>query len=365
MFIIEIVRSIWRTLDRGDLTGIATVCLAVGVTGASYGATAVTSGLPAWLPIVLSVLVLAGGSEFLFVGIVAAGGGLAPAVLAGLLVNARHLPYGLSLPDVLGTGWRRLIGTHVMNDESVALAMGESDPTRSRAAYWMCGLGVLLAWPLGALLGVGIGTAVPNPGEFGLDAIFPAILIALALPALRERGTRHAALAGAAAAAATAPFLPAGLPVLLALPAAYAALTAGNVVGRLRGARRRSESLTPTKQLDRSQPAEPTPSSEDGSPTRRRPFTRRRVSARREPSVQREPSTQHEPSTPCEPSISRELSTPCESAIQREPSPQCAPSAQREPSPQRKPSTQRGHAGATTPPRDQCSTARSLDEVAS
>jgi 4-azaleucine resistance transporter AzlC len=240
VFNIETVRSIWRTLDRGDLTGIATVWLAVGVTGASYGATAVTSGLPAWLPIVLSVLVLAGGSEFLFVGIVAAGGGLAPAVLAGLLVNARHLPYGLSLPDVLGTGWRRLIGTHVMNDESVALAMGESDPTRSRAAYWTCGLGVLLAWPLGALLGVGIGTAVPNPGEFGLDAIFPAILIALALPALRQPDTRRAALAGAAAAAATAPFLPAGLPVLLALPAAYVALTAGNVIGRLRNRRRRS-----------------------------------------------------------------------------------------------------------------------------
>ncbi|MBU3062744.1 AzlC family ABC transporter permease [Nocardia sp. NEAU-G5] len=325
------MRSIWRTLDRGDLTGIATVCLAVGVTGASYGATAVTSGLPAWLPIVLSVLVLAGGSEFLFVGIVAAGGGLAPAVLAGLLVNARHLPYGLSLPDVLGTGWRRLIGTHVMNDESVALAMGESDPTRSRAAYWMCGLGVLLAWPLGALLGVGIGTAVPNPAKFGLDAIFPAILIALALPALRQPDTRRAALAGAAAAAAAAPFLPAGLPVLLALPAAYVALTAGDVIGRLRDRRRRSSrdndasaqpetSGMPAVQRVQTEASVASLSTAGGSSTRHRPSTQCGPSPRRESSTERRvstqcvPSTQHGPSTPHESSTDdgriRESATP-------------------------------------------------------
>ena len=39
-----------------------------------------------------------GPSEFLFVGIVAAGGNPIAAALAGMLVNARHLPYGLALP---------------------------------------------------------------------------------------------------------------------------------------------------------------------------------------------------------------------------------------------------------------------------
>ncbi|ATL66448.1 AzlC family ABC transporter permease [Nocardia terpenica] len=218
------MRSIWRTLDRGDFSAIAAVCLAVGVIGVSYGATTVTAGLPAWLPVLLSVLVLAGGAEFLFVGIVAAGGSLVAAVLVGLLVNVRHLPYGLSVPDVVGTGWRRLIGTHAMNDESVALALAESDRDRRRAMYWMCGIGVMLAWPLGALCGVAIGAAVPDPNRFGLDAVFPAVLLALALPALRNPRTRRAALAGAAVAAATTPFLAAGLPVLLALvPAALLA----------------------------------------------------------------------------------------------------------------------------------------------
>ncbi|WP_443678193.1 AzlC family ABC transporter permease [Nocardia pulmonis] len=217
------MRSIWRTLDRSDLTGIAAVCLAVGVIGVSYGASSVTSGLPAWLPILLSVLVLAGGAEFLFIGIVSAGGSMVAAVLVGLVVNARHLPYGLALPDVVGTGWRRLLGTHVMNDESVALALAENDQDRRRARFWLCGLGVLLAWPLGAVLGVVIGAAVPDPSRFGLDAVFPAVLLALAVPALRDRATRRAVIAGAAVAAITTPFLAAGLPVLLALPAALLA----------------------------------------------------------------------------------------------------------------------------------------------
>ncbi len=237
--------------------------------GVSYGATAVTSHLPAWLPLMLSVLVLAGGSEFLFVGILATGGGLVAAVLSGLLVNARHLPYGLSLPDVLGTGWRRLIGTHVMNDEAVAMAMSESDRERSRAKYWLSGLGVLLCWPLGALLGVGIGSAVPNPNEFGLDAVFPAVLIALALPALRDRDTRRAALAGAAVAAASTPFLPSGLPELLALPAAFLALSAGPTIDRIRLRRAPRSADRPTGTAQSIAPAEPLTPTENGPGTQR------------------------------------------------------------------------------------------------
>ncbi|WP_039811121.1 AzlC family ABC transporter permease [Nocardia otitidiscaviarum] len=211
------MRSIWRTLDRGVLTGIAAICLAIAMIGVSYGATAVTSGLPAWLPMLLSIAVVAGGAEFVFIGIITAGGSLIAAVLAGLLVNARHLPYGLSVPDVVGSGWRRLVGTHVMNDESVALALAQPDRDRRRAAYWLCGLGVLIAWPLGAAVGAVLGSVVPDPNAFGLDAVFPAVLISLVLPAFNDTLTRTAALIGAGVAAVTTPFLGAGLPILLAL----------------------------------------------------------------------------------------------------------------------------------------------------
>jgi 4-azaleucine resistance transporter AzlC len=209
------VSSIQRTIGRETLRDIALTCLAVSFIGLSYGAIAVTSGFPLWVPAAQSVLVLAGASEFLFIGIVAAGGNPIAAALAGLLVNARHLPYGLALPDVTGRGWRRLLGTHVMNDESVVFALAQDDPRRKRAAYWACGLGVLVCWPGGAVLGALIGSAVRNTSAFGLDAMFPAVILALIVPELRDQV--RAAIAGAAVALATAPFLPAGLPILLAL----------------------------------------------------------------------------------------------------------------------------------------------------
>ena len=220
--------SIYRTLAGGTLRDIALACLAVWFIGLSYGAIAVASGFPLWVPAAQSVLVLAGASEFLFVGIVAAGGNPFAAALAGLLVNARHLPYGLALPDVTGTGrgWRRrLLGSHVMNDESVAFALAQEDLPRQRAAYWACGLGVLLCWPAGAILGALIGRAIGNTDAFGLDAMFPAVNLALILPALRVRVTVRAALIGAVIALASTPFLPAGLPVLLALAGVLGVVT--------------------------------------------------------------------------------------------------------------------------------------------
>ena len=223
MFIINSVSSIYRTLDRGVLRDIALACLAVWVIGLSYGAIAVASGFPVWFPAAQSVLVLAGASEFLFIGIVAAGGNPFAAALAGLLVNARHLPYGLALPDVIGRGpgrhrgWRRLLGSHVMNDESVVFALAQEDLPRKRAAYWACGVGVLIAWPGGAVLGALAGSLLRDTGAFGLDATFPAVILALIVPALRDRVTALAAVTGAAIALVTTPFLPAGLPMLLAL----------------------------------------------------------------------------------------------------------------------------------------------------
>ncbi len=225
------MRSLRRTLERSPLStavlaDIALTCLAVFFIGLSYGAIAVASGFPLWVPAVQSLLVLAGASEFLFVGIVAAGGSPFAAALAGLLVNSRHLPYGLALPagvtgpaGTTGRGWRRLFGTHLMNDESVVFALAQEDLRAKRAAYWACGLGVLICWPGGAVLGALAGSAIRDTNAFGLDAMFPAVILALIVKDLRDTRILRAALAAAAIALVAARFLPAGLPVLLALAA--------------------------------------------------------------------------------------------------------------------------------------------------
>ncbi|KUL24995.1 AzlC family ABC transporter permease [Actinoplanes awajinensis] len=197
-----------------DVAALAAATLAVG---ASFGAITIAYGLPAWLPTLMSVVVFAGGAQFLAVGLFAAGNPIA-AVLAGLLLNARHLPFGLAVADTLGPRWRdRLIGSHLMTDEVVAFTLAEKDPAARRRTYWLVAVSLLVAWNVGTVLGVLLGGATGDPDALGLDAAFPAGLIALILPSLRDRDTRLVALSGAAIAVLLTPVLPAGLPVLAAL----------------------------------------------------------------------------------------------------------------------------------------------------
>jgi predicted branched-subunit amino acid permease len=95
--------------------------------------------------------------------------------------------------------------------------MAQSDPASRRRAYWLTGATLFVSWNAGGVLGVLLGEAVGDTDALGLDAAFPAGLIALLLPSLRDRETRNVALAGALVAVAATPLLPAGLPVLLAL----------------------------------------------------------------------------------------------------------------------------------------------------
>lgn len=211
------MRSIWRTVDKDLVRDVGLVCVADAVVGVSFGAITVSSGLPLWLPVLLSVVVFAGAAQFAFVGLVASGGNPVAAVIAGLLINARHVPFGFAVSDLLGKGWARIAGSHLMVDETVAFALAQNDPGRRRAAYWAGGIGLFAFWNAGVAIGALAGTVVTDTDAFGLDAAFPAVLLALVLPALHDTATRRAAFAGVAVALATAPFVPAGLPVLLAL----------------------------------------------------------------------------------------------------------------------------------------------------
>lgn len=220
---------------------VALVCLADGLVGGSFGATTVAGHLAWWVPVAMSLLVFAGGSQFAAVGVVLAGGSPFAAVAAGAVLNTRLLPYGFAVADVVGPpehadvadvagvadpdrtrsarwGWLiRLVGAQVITDESTAFALRQTDQARRRAAFWSCGLALFAVWNVSVLLGVLAGSAIRNTNALGLDATFPAVVIALALPALADLRTRFSAGTGAVIAVALTPVLPAGLPVLAAL----------------------------------------------------------------------------------------------------------------------------------------------------
>ncbi|QIX28366.1 branched-chain amino acid ABC transporter permease [Nocardioides sp. JQ2195] len=211
------LRDLSERLGPGTLRDILLVNLAVGIVGVSYGAITVGEGLPLWAPNLMSVVVLGGASQFLFTGIVASGGSPVAAVLAGLLVNARHLPFGFALADSVRN--RPLLGSYLMIDEVVAFALVERDAERRRLVFFTCGTCLWIFWNIGSLIGGLLGNAIDNTDAFGLDTAFPAVLIALVMPALRDRRTRVVAVVGALVAVGATPFVPTGVAVLLALTA--------------------------------------------------------------------------------------------------------------------------------------------------
>jgi 4-azaleucine resistance transporter AzlC len=211
------MRSILRTSDP-IVRSVAALCMAGFVVGLSFGAIAAAAHIPLVKIVAMSVFIYAGGAQFLAVGIVSAGGGAVAIILAGLLLNARHLPFGLAIGDVIGARpVTRVAGSHLMTDESVAFALAQSSLEARRRAYWITGIGLFCTWNVACVIGVLAGSAIGDPATFGVDAGFPAGLWALVLPTLREKPALRVAVAAAVVALVATPFLPAGLPVLVAL----------------------------------------------------------------------------------------------------------------------------------------------------
>ncbi|MEU5875056.1 AzlC family ABC transporter permease [Glycomyces sp. NPDC047369] len=191
----------------------------IAVAGASFGALATAQGLEWWTTMAVSLLVYAGTAQFAALGVAASGGGPAAIIATGLILNLRHLPYGLSVGHLYwDRWWTRILGTHNLLDTTTAFALAEGDDLRrAKIAYWTTGAGNAVAWTVGNAAGILAGGRIADPAVLGLDAALPAVILALVLPALRDRATLLAASVGAGLALAASPFLPAGLPVLVAL----------------------------------------------------------------------------------------------------------------------------------------------------
>jgi predicted branched-subunit amino acid permease len=206
----------------------APIGLAVGAYGLSYGVLAVAAGLSPLLATVSSLVVLAGGSQFAFVGVLAAGGAPLAGAAAGLLVNARFLAFGFALAPHLEQGpvWRRALDGYLVVDESVALALArpEEDPARR---FRVTGWTVVATWIGATAAGAYGGALLGDPAALGLDAAFPAGFLALLAPWLRTRQGRVAAGLGAGLALGLQPVAPPGVPIVAAALGALVAVLVG------------------------------------------------------------------------------------------------------------------------------------------
>lgn len=203
-----------RAQVRVDSLGVG---VATGAYGLSFGAIAVSSGFDVWQTCALSLFVFSGASQFAVVGVAAAGGAPMSAAATGLMLGSRNTLYGLKLASLLKLrGMRRILGAHLVIDESTAMALKPKDPINARLGFFTTGIAIFVLWNLATLVGAVAGKAVGDPTTFGFDAAVPAAFLALLWPRLSTVRARVTALAAAALALMLVPVARPGVPIIAA-----------------------------------------------------------------------------------------------------------------------------------------------------
>lgn len=206
-----------RSPRRAVAVRAASVSLATGLYGISFGALAVAAGLDLWQTMALSLLMFTGGSQFAFIGVVGAGGGPVSAIATAGLLGARNALYGAAIAPLIGVrGPRRWAAAQVTIDESIAVAIAQPEPELARAGFWWTGLGVFALWNAFTVAGAVVGNALGDPSRWGLDAAAAAAFLGLLWPRLAGRSAQLVAAGAVVVALLVTPVVPAGIPILAA-----------------------------------------------------------------------------------------------------------------------------------------------------
>ena len=151
--------------------------------GAGFGILLAESGYSVLWAGVMALLIFAGSGQYLLVGLLASGASLLSAAVATLLVNARHLFYGISLVDAYKhAGKRKFYMIFGLTDETYSLVTQAKLPEgvdRADYCFWVTLLNHCY-WIAGCVLGAVIGTVVPidfSGVSFVLTALFVTIFV--------------------------------------------------------------------------------------------------------------------------------------------------------------------------------------------
>lgn len=193
------------------------VGVATGLYGISFGALSVAAGLDIWQTMALSLLMFSGGSQFAFIGVVATGAGVVPAIISAWLLGVRNGFYAIRMNPILSVSTLlRPLAAQLTIDESNAVSLSqEPNKKNERLGFWLTGIAVFVFWNLFTFVGAVLGSQIGNPSDFGLDAAAAAAFLGLIWPRLNQSKLLLLAVASAFLATSLSVVLPAGLPVLL------------------------------------------------------------------------------------------------------------------------------------------------------
>ena len=222
---------------RDGLYAAWPVCLGFIPIGLSLGVLSQKAGLGPLQVLLMSVLVFAGGSQFIAVAMLGSGVSITTIVATTFVINLRHLLMSSALAVHFPRASRRFLAlfAYGITDESFAVNMA-----RYRSEGWdrwralTVNQATNFVWIASTVAGVYVGNLVPS-GAFGIDYALTAMFICLLTFQFRERLHVLTALIAALLSVSLSLVIPGNFHIIAA---SCGAATVGLVVKRLLRKRR-------------------------------------------------------------------------------------------------------------------------------
>ena len=155
------------------------------VLGIGFGIILKTRGYGAGWALAMSLFIYAGSLQYVVIDLLTGGASLLTTALTSLMVNARHLFYGISMIDrYKGAGRKKLYMMFGLTDETYSLVCQDpvsEDPAVQRERhkyYFTVSFFNQCYWVTGSVIGALLGSVIPFNTEgidFALSALFVTI----------------------------------------------------------------------------------------------------------------------------------------------------------------------------------------------
>lgn len=156
--------------------------------GIPFGLMLTSEGYPWWLAPLMSIVMYAGAGQYVAVGLFASGASIGAALLTMIMVNIRHIVYGLSLIEPLKAykQWKLPI-IFLLTDETYAVLTSVSEPPNTNRGlfFTLIALFHYSYWILGSLIGAVAGQLIPFSFE-GVDFALTSLFIVLLIEQVRK-----------------------------------------------------------------------------------------------------------------------------------------------------------------------------------
>ena len=147
----------------------------------------------------MSLTIYAGSGQYLAVELLSTAAGLGTVAVMTLLINFRHLVYGLSMLEKFrGTGWRKFYMIFSLTDETYALLAGAAVPVGVSPKDFYFAVAILdhLYWIAGSVIG-GVAGGLLSLDITGIDFAMTALFVVIAVDQWKAAREHLPALLGA------------------------------------------------------------------------------------------------------------------------------------------------------------------------